>query len=220
MELGTVLRDRLERFLSPDVHLRWGRGKGANGTIDVCAMQAVAWLAGWRNTDHPDCACPVIGRFVIRINDSELFGRHRDALKPYCPRIVGTRSSRAVERRRAIVAADFAIRRFAPCAFRALDVPASAARLAAIAPVADVDTAIYQWIATRNDHALIVHLASVAGKMAAADPESFRAIYSYPYTFVNAGVILDSAGSVVESEAVRADLRSLALECLDAMLAV
>jgi hypothetical protein len=85
-----VIPERLERFLNDDFHLILGSGKGVNGEADVCAMQAVAWLAGEPNTDSPLCACPVIRRYVIRLNDSRLFSRHRDLLKPYAIRIVGT----------------------------------------------------------------------------------------------------------------------------------
>ena len=46
MSTAVIMPERLERFLSPDVHLRHGTGAGANGQIDVCALQAADWLAG------------------------------------------------------------------------------------------------------------------------------------------------------------------------------
>ena len=51
--MATVIPERLERFLKEDFHLRHGLGKGVNSHADVCAMQAVAWLAG-RLIRHPD----------------------------------------------------------------------------------------------------------------------------------------------------------------------
>jgi hypothetical protein len=52
--MNQILEDRLARLLSNDVHLVSGKGKGANGTIDVCAVQAAHWLAGGDGTsDSP-----------------------------------------------------------------------------------------------------------------------------------------------------------------------
>src|SRR6185437_7111097 len=86
-----IIHDRLERFLSDDVHLRKGTGQGANGTIDVCAVQAADWLSGGSGkTDSPSCVSAKIAAYVIRLHDSLLFSDHRDLLKPYCAKLVGT----------------------------------------------------------------------------------------------------------------------------------
>ena len=45
---------------------------GAHAAQDdmMCAMEAVAWLAGEQWSDKPECACPVISAFVRNWNDS------------------------------------------------------------------------------------------------------------------------------------------------------
>ena len=54
-------------------------------------MESVAWLAGENATDAPECACPVLGRFAITIND-RLDDENRQSLLPLALDLVGTRS--------------------------------------------------------------------------------------------------------------------------------
>ena len=63
-------------------------------------MSLVALLAGERHTDRPKVACPVIATFAIKINDG-IDCDARQTLKPFAPRIIGTRDGLA--RRRAWV---------------------------------------------------------------------------------------------------------------------
>jgi len=79
----------------------------------VCAMEAVAWLAGEPHSDHPVCACPVIAEFLRRWND-DLDDAGRQALKPLLPLVVGTRSTAAVEDARAWLATDWLVRVHTP----------------------------------------------------------------------------------------------------------
>ena len=74
-------------------------GKHAARSEGLCVMEAVAWRAGERHTDHPACACPVIAAYARRTNDS-LDQEVRDALKERTLKFVGTRSTPEVERRR------------------------------------------------------------------------------------------------------------------------
>src|SRR5580700_1366681 len=119
--MTTILEDRLARLLSDSVSLRKGAGKGANGTVDVCMVQAADWLAGGKGqTDHPDCVSRKIADYCISLNDSLLFKDHRDMLKPYCSKIVGSAGeSGEREVKRAYLFADYAIRVFAPIWLRA-----------------------------------------------------------------------------------------------------
>ena len=165
----TILPDRLKRFNSPDVHLRSGAGAGADSQIDVCAMQAVAWLAGEPNTARPQCACPVIAKYVTRLNDSRLFANHRDLIKPYCPRIAGTRSTRDVERKRAFIAADFAVRSFAPTVLRALKREEWAAALEGVAPITDKASVVAAQDTTREVRKAAVAVAAAAAAVFATD---------------------------------------------------
>jgi hypothetical protein len=81
----------------------------------VCAMEAVAYIAGEPHSDAPACACPVITAFMIGWNDGLPSDDERNRLlKPFLPRIVGTRSTPDVEERRAFLAMDWAIRVYTP----------------------------------------------------------------------------------------------------------
>lgn len=81
--------------------LRRGAGKGwENG---LCFMEAAAWLAGEEATDRPKCACPVLGKFGIAIND--LAGHdQRQRLLPLAYRMAGTVSAEHYEARTAFLA--------------------------------------------------------------------------------------------------------------------
>lgn len=71
----------------------------------MCVMEAVAYVAGEEWSDHPQCACPIITNAAIRLNDSISWDAQRDALlRPLIPLLIGTRSTPAVEKRRADLA--------------------------------------------------------------------------------------------------------------------
>ncbi len=81
----------------------------------VCAMEAVAWLAGEPHSDQPTCACPVIGAFMRAWNDAIRTDEKRNALlKPLLPLLVGSRSTKAVELQRSYLAFDWLARVQAP----------------------------------------------------------------------------------------------------------
>ncbi len=74
-----------------------GRGSHIERENGVCAMEAVAWLAGESHSAFPLCACPVISRYVIILND-RLGSDERQLLKPYLTRIIGTRDGNLFRR--------------------------------------------------------------------------------------------------------------------------
>ena len=63
-----------ELVLMPGAHVDVSRG--------LCAMEAVAWLAGEEHSDAPQCACPALTSIVQRLNDRWDHGQ-RQSLKPY-----------------------------------------------------------------------------------------------------------------------------------------
>jgi hypothetical protein len=64
----------------------------------MCAMEAVAWIAREPWSDHPECACPVIGAFMRAWNDGLPSDKDRNRLLlPLIPKLVGTRASKEVE---------------------------------------------------------------------------------------------------------------------------
>jgi hypothetical protein len=86
---------------------------GAHDSLEqgACSMELVAYLAGEPHSDHPQCTCPVLGNFVRSWNDSLRSDAQRDRLlKPFLPRLVGTRSTPEVEQRRGMMAFDWLVR--------------------------------------------------------------------------------------------------------------
>lgn len=74
------------------------RGKGK--TIDeVCIMQMVSYIADEPWSDHPACACPILTKYAICLNDS-FNDKHREEMKPFIPLLVGTKSTDAIQTKR------------------------------------------------------------------------------------------------------------------------
>jgi hypothetical protein len=112
----SVLEERLP-YLEPLVLESGGHDAPNNGLVHACVMEAVAYVAGEPWSDHPECASPVLGAFLRSWNDS-LSDEDRQMLKPLIPRLVGTKASKAVEEKRAWMAADWLARECAPAFLR------------------------------------------------------------------------------------------------------
>ena len=114
-------------------------GGHADRSAGVCAMEAVAWIAGEPHADHPQCACPVIGAFMRSWNDRLPDDETRTRLlRPLLPLLVGSRSTTAVERQRSYLALDWLAREYAP-AWLSLrdDLTVHAVALRGLAPLTD-----------------------------------------------------------------------------------
>ena len=79
----------------------------------MCVMEAVAYVAGEPWSDHPACVCSVIGAFLRRWND-DLNDTDRQMLKPFVPRLIGTKATPDIEERRAWMLMDWMIRVYTP----------------------------------------------------------------------------------------------------------
>jgi hypothetical protein len=102
---------RLKRVLALDL------GSGAHSSIEtgVCVMEAVAFVAGDPWSDHPECACPVISAFMRAWNDGLPNDADRNRLlRPFIPKLVGSKGSKKVRDRRAWLAVDWTVRVFTP----------------------------------------------------------------------------------------------------------
>src|SRR5439155_18001167 len=99
----------------------------------------VSYLAGERWSDRPKCSSPVIGAFCRSLWDRT--PRSWPGLLARMDRIAGSAASRDVERARGYLAADWAVRRFAPRWLRRAGLDDDAATLEALAPVIDAKTA-------------------------------------------------------------------------------
>jgi hypothetical protein len=94
--------------------IRLKTGKHKNRVNGMCAMEAAAWLAGEKHSDHPACVDPVIAAFVRTWQDRLDDDQRELLVKPLIPLLVGTRSTPAVQHARAIACADWAIRHVLP----------------------------------------------------------------------------------------------------------
>jgi hypothetical protein len=79
--------------------VKLSRGKHASPDEGVCAMELASMLAHEPFTDRPRSVCPVIGGFLRTYNDW-VDHRRRQDLYAYAAAVVGTKSSKAVERAR------------------------------------------------------------------------------------------------------------------------
>ena len=106
-----------------------------------CVMEAVAYVAGEAWSDQPQCVDPVLTAYCIRLND-HWNDEQRQALKPYIARLVGTKGDLHLSRKRAFMAADAAVRIFAPLALDARGLPERAAKLRAVPAIVDRASAL------------------------------------------------------------------------------
>jgi hypothetical protein len=90
--------------------IRLSRGRHSSPGEGTCVMELASMLAHERFSDHPQSVCPVIGEFLRTYNDA-VDDERRQALYAYAAAAVGTRGTRADERRRARLCAEAAGRR-------------------------------------------------------------------------------------------------------------
>lgn len=102
----------------------------------LCVMEAVAYIKGEPHSDHPACACPVVTAFALRTNDWMNY-EERQLLKPFILRIAGSKAAPEIERQRAYMAADYAVRVFVPLALRAAELDEEAVKLESLKPIVD-----------------------------------------------------------------------------------
>lgn len=112
----------------------------ANGLVDACVMEAVAYVANEPWSDHPACASPVITSFLISWNDA-MGDTDRQMLKPFIPRLVGTRTTPADEQTRAWMLTDWLARECAPAFLRTAGLTDAAELLETLAPITSTATA-------------------------------------------------------------------------------
>jgi hypothetical protein len=113
---------------------------GAHASRDdgVCAMEAVAWIAGESHTDHPSCVSPVLGAFLRQWND-DLDDEGRQRLKPYLARTIGTAGD-GQDEARGWLCADWLVRVHAPVWLELAGVRDAAAALRGLPELRDPAT--------------------------------------------------------------------------------
>jgi len=152
---ANTLHDKLEQITT------LARGKHDEGEA-MCAMEAVAWLAGEPWNDAPQCASPVIAAFMRSWNDALPDADRARLLLPLLPDVIGTRTTDADDETRAWMATDWLVRVNAPAWLDLTPwLEAHAAALRALPPI--MSSAI------ARDSQLVITAASVAAGAAARD---------------------------------------------------
>lgn len=125
--------------------IRLCRGPG-NGIDTACLATAVAMLAGEpEHRDSPECLCPVIRSFVVATNDA-MNQERRSKLYGDLPWLLigtnnGCQNGAEVEKQRALVAADYAVRVFAPFALGVVRMDKEAQQLRSLPKVCSPESA-------------------------------------------------------------------------------
>ena len=73
--------------------VKLGHGAHKSAAEGMCFMEMVAWFAGEAHSDKPACACIVLGRYGMALNDRMPNDLRDELLKPLVPMIAGTSGS-------------------------------------------------------------------------------------------------------------------------------
>ncbi len=103
----------------------------------ACIMEAAAYVAGEPWSDHPQCVCPIIGAFLRSWNDALPSDERDPLLRSLIPAVIGTRGSKALEQRRATMAADWLVRSHTPAWLRLAGLNAQAKALEMLPEITD-----------------------------------------------------------------------------------
>lgn len=104
------------------------RGGHDPGSGEFCLLEAVAFFAGEKHSDHPKCVSQVIGAFGRRFND-DLDDEGRQQLKPFIPRMVGTNTGPADDEKRAWMVTEWLVHVSLPAWLDAAGMTAQAEQL-------------------------------------------------------------------------------------------
>ena len=185
----------------------------------ACVMETVAHIAGEPHSDRPACACPVVSSFARSLNDRIPDDPTRTRLLlPLVLDIAGSKSTLEVEIRRGYVAADFAVRVFAPIALEARGRKDLADRLRAVAPIVDRDSA--KAAKTETDAAYKIAAAAAADTAAAAAYAAAAYADTAAAAAYAAYAAADTAAAAADADAARLGVYEKSVKCLRAMLAV
>ena len=175
---------------------------GAHATREdgMCLMEAVAYISGEPHSDHPECACPVLAAYGRALNDRMPDDLRSALLADLAPRLVGTRSTPEVERRRAYVVADHAVRMIAPLALDAEGLSEQAAALRTLPQIVDPLTARTASYAAASYAAYAAAAAAAAADAAYAAADAAYAAADY----AAAAAAADAAYAAADYAAARA----------------
>ena len=205
--------------------IRLCKGKG-DGKTSACLATATAMIAGELEPgDEPECLCPAIRAFVIQTNDampddvrSELYGD-----LPWV--LIGTRTDdKDVMQKRAYLAADYAVRKFAPIALRADGLDQYAAKIESLPEIVDKDSASQAAASARaagaSGAARAAYAAGVAADAAAAWWAATDAAWAVADAASARARAADAAAEMVERAVASKDIWPLCRELIIGMAAI
>ncbi len=179
----------------------------------MCIMECVAYIEGEKHTDHPKCADPVITTFAMKTNDW-MKEDERGALLPFVLRIAGSKSTTEIERQRAYMCADYAVRVFAPLALEARGFEDHAKRMRECEKIVNKETAMAGQAVAK---------AAYAAADAAAAAYAYADAYAAAYAYAAADAAADAdaaaaAAAAAKYKKVRAQIVEARMQLLDDML--
>jgi hypothetical protein len=188
----------------------------------ACVMEAHTVRRGLPWSDEPDDVSPVIRAFAVRLNDID--GPYGPAIRARlwemdrAGRFDDTAGDPARERRRAYIAADWAVRECASLALRAAGLTVEADTLAALAPIGNRETAD----AAADAAARAAYAAARAAAAYAAVYAAYEAAAAADDAAAAAAAARAAEAAAYEAAVVGAGadagLYELAFDCLERML--
>lgn len=95
--------------------LNLDKGTHESAEYVLRVMEAVSYFAGEPHSDKPQCACPVLTSYMIKLNDN-LGDKDRKKLKPYIKKLIGPRDGLGLKRLEILV--HYAVTKVVPRALR------------------------------------------------------------------------------------------------------
>lgn len=183
-------------------------------------LEAASWISEEQPfSDSPSCVCPVIGDFVRPI--ANLLSKHnRQSLKTLLPLIIGSTNPDAVVRR-GLMAADIAVRVFAPMALRGVGLETEAIKIESLPEIVDEETSKAAYDITRITAKTVKDVAAAVGFSSTAALAAVVSFVSPGFSSVAALSAADAAASVItENDAVQKSIAEVTIDLVNRMAAV
>ena len=201
--MATIIQERVELVAET------GLASGAHNPNGAwCAMEAVAYIAGEKWSDHPECVCPVIGAFMRNWNDS-LSNDERNQLITIdrLLKTVGPRGWDKLAERRSLMAADWLVRTHTPAWLRLAGLTAQADALSSlpeITAMAQVPSIREPLEAARRDASAARAAAGAAAGDAAGDAAGAKLAPTKTELQASAGELIERMCALTDDDLAKA----------------
>ncbi len=148
----------------------------------ACVMELVSYLANEPWSDHPQCACPILTEYAIRIND-KFNDEHRQLLKPIIPLLLNSKvnDETQVARKRLIRWRNVTVTY--PLILECYKLPEFAEKLRSFKNTLEDMAAAAKFLAANKEK---IYKAANAYTYANANANTYANTYTYTYTYANA----------------------------------